>query len=451
MGKIVKNPFIVIPGELWADRKYLWEKLMEYIELARMTKRNEIIILVGDYGCGTTHTLRYLEKFLTTKGAFVCYMSTPVEATLSSIFKRLLENIPHDKRNDILNDLLELILETSHIDTSMLSMGEIEETKRALLNLVFGRRLSLRQRELFFKLGIEEELPPEIELWERVISQLVTEEWPVFILLDEFDVAISPFLRLDIRRIFDEIIYGLCIVIGLKGTPEDVKDKLGQPLYSRMSLTPIYMPPLSKTEGIAFLKDILNKRYKEDYKFPYPFKEDAIETLVELVCPCQPRRLLRICSVIFEAARKEEAYPIDKNFVLKIIRKFAEISFIQKPRELIKEKPSEKKEEKLFKDIIEYNAEGVPHILVSPKKLTAKEAIGLILYAVAPVAISMRELKDFVSLNWKSVSMPYLSANLSQMRELVIREGRKGTYKYKLSGLGKAWVENELLPKLRKS
>ena len=122
-------------------------------------------------------------------------MSTPVEATLSSIFKKLLENVPHDKRNDILNDLLELVLETSHIDTSMLSMEEIEETKRALLNLVFGRRLSLRQRELFFKLGIEEELLPEIELWERVISHLVTEKWPVFILLDEFLRFMEEFLR----------------------------------------------------------------------------------------------------------------------------------------------------------------------------------------------------------------------------------------------------------------
>lgn len=97
--------------------------------------------------------------------------------------------------------------------------------------------------------------------------------------------------------------------------------------------------------------------------------------------------------------------------------------------------------------VIEYTADGNPHLIVPPDKLTAREVIGLILYAKSPNAVSMSELTELVGINWKSVGMPYISSNLSQMRGFVIKEGSRGSYSYKLSGSGKNWVENELLPK----
>lgn len=99
--------------------------------------------------------------------------------------------------------------------------------------------------------------------------------------------------------------------------------------------------------------------------------------------------------------------------------------------------------------VIEYGSNGKPNITVPPAKLTAREVIGLLLYAKSPNPISMSELRDLVANNWKSVGMPYISSNLSQMRAYIIKEGTRGSYSYKLSGSGKGWVENELLPKLK--
>jgi len=98
--------------------------------------------------------------------------------------------------------------------------------------------------------------------------------------------------------------------------------------------------------------------------------------------------------------------------------------------------------------VIEYGSDGVPHITVSPDKLTAREVVGLLLYAKSPNAISMGELTQLVVNNWKNVEMPYISSNLNQMRAYVIKEGARGSYSYKLSGSGRSWIENELLPKL---
>jgi hypothetical protein len=99
--------------------------------------------------------------------------------------------------------------------------------------------------------------------------------------------------------------------------------------------------------------------------------------------------------------------------------------------------------------IIEYLSDGTPHISVSTDKLSAREVIGLLLYAKSPNAISLNELTQLVSNNWKSTDVYNVSANLSQMRAYIIKEGSRGSYSYRLSGSGKSWVENELLPKLK--
>ena len=99
--------------------------------------------------------------------------------------------------------------------------------------------------------------------------------------------------------------------------------------------------------------------------------------------------------------------------------------------------------------IIEYLSDGSPHISVSTDRLSAREVVGLLLYAKSPNAVSLNELTHLVSNNWKSTDVYSVSANLSQMRAYIIKEGSRGSYSYKLSGSGKSWVENELLPKLK--
>jgi hypothetical protein len=99
--------------------------------------------------------------------------------------------------------------------------------------------------------------------------------------------------------------------------------------------------------------------------------------------------------------------------------------------------------------IIEYTSDGAPHITVPAGELTGTRIIGLILYAKSPNPVSMSELTDLVANNWRSVEMSTISGYLANMRAFVIKEGSRGSYSYKLSGAGRNWVENELLPKLK--
>jgi len=99
--------------------------------------------------------------------------------------------------------------------------------------------------------------------------------------------------------------------------------------------------------------------------------------------------------------------------------------------------------------VIEYLSDGTPHISVPTDKLSTREVVGLLLYAKSPNATSLNELTQLVSNNWKSTDVYNVSSNLSQMRAYIIKEGSRGSYSYRLSGSGKNWVENELLPKLK--
>lgn len=450
-----RNPFIITPGEHWADREDLWKRIADYIELARHTRSNEIIVLIGDYGCGTTHTLKYLKKYLTEKGAVASYLSIPVDATLLDIYTEFVKDIDDEKKSMIVSKLMD---DFGVREDPEKRLG-IEETESFFRRLVtrggVTRPLTLGERDFRRRAGIPDTLPSYKELWLYIISNLSTPAYPVFILIDEFDVAsmgmITPNLLNGLRRIYDDSLYGLCLVFGLKGEPKDVRKILGDSLHSRVSLQPIPLYLISKREAIEFLKAILGRNKTKATSPIFPFTEGALQTLVDLSCPTTPRRLLRISSLVFEEACMEKLRIIDEKFVSKIAARYGEISMAIQvpPKEVTKEEEEAAQAEQLLEGAIEYGADGVPKILVAPEKLTAKEVIGLLLYARRPCAVGLRELANLVSRNWRSVNVGYVSANLSQIRQFIITEGKKGAFSYRLSGAGISWIENSLIPRLK--
>jgi len=99
--------------------------------------------------------------------------------------------------------------------------------------------------------------------------------------------------------------------------------------------------------------------------------------------------------------------------------------------------------------IIEVTADGKPQIIISPEKFTAKDVIGLLLYWKYPNGLLLSELTNLVSLSWKAVNQPYVAANIGMMKGLLLKEGPRGKYVFKLSGTGKSWIETDLLPKIK--
>lgn len=102
-----------------------------------------------------------------------------------------------------------------------------------------------------------------------------------------------------------------------------------------------------------------------------------------------------------------------------------------------------------LKGIIQFSAEGRPHLTVPADTVSAKEALALVLYATHPKPFGDDELSNLLGASWKTTSGAIIRARASELK----REGKliaeRGAYM--LSGAGVQWVKGDLIPNLRKS
>lgn len=97
--------------------------------------------------------------------------------------------------------------------------------------------------------------------------------------------------------------------------------------------------------------------------------------------------------------------------------------------------------------ILETTPEGKLHFTIPFDKISAKEAIGLILYGSNPTPVEDARLISLLQTSWKAVKDNVVRARVSELRKegkLIAEQGR-----YSLSGAGIQWISQEVLPKVR--
>jgi hypothetical protein len=102
-----------------------------------------------------------------------------------------------------------------------------------------------------------------------------------------------------------------------------------------------------------------------------------------------------------------------------------------------------------LKGVLETGADGKPHFVIPFDSLTAREAIGLVLFHAQPTALGDKELSDALNRIWKPTKPGAIRARASELHKdgkLVTEKGR-----YVLSGAGLQWVRGEVIPSLRRA
>ena len=97
--------------------------------------------------------------------------------------------------------------------------------------------------------------------------------------------------------------------------------------------------------------------------------------------------------------------------------------------------------------ILETTPEGKLHFTIPFDKISAKEAIGLILYGSNPTPIEDAKLIELLQTSWKAVKDNVVRARVSELRKegkLIAEQGR-----YSLSGAGVQWISQDVLPQVR--
>lgn len=97
--------------------------------------------------------------------------------------------------------------------------------------------------------------------------------------------------------------------------------------------------------------------------------------------------------------------------------------------------------------ILETGPDGKPHFTIPFDSLTAKEAIGLVLFKAQPNPLGDKELSDLLNASWKATKPHVIRARASELRKdgkLITEKGR-----YSLSGAGLQWIRAEVIRSLR--
>jgi len=97
--------------------------------------------------------------------------------------------------------------------------------------------------------------------------------------------------------------------------------------------------------------------------------------------------------------------------------------------------------------ILEKTSEGKLHFTIPFDRISAKEAIGLILYSANPSSLADANLIELLGTSWKAVKDNVVRARVSELRKegkLIAEQGR-----YSLSGAGLQWISQEVLPKIK--
>ena len=97
--------------------------------------------------------------------------------------------------------------------------------------------------------------------------------------------------------------------------------------------------------------------------------------------------------------------------------------------------------------ILETTPEGKLHFTIPFDRISAKEAIGLILYSSNPTPLEDAKLIELLGTSWKAVKDNVVRARVSELRKegkLIAEQGH-----YSLSGAGVQWISQDVMPKLR--
>jgi len=97
--------------------------------------------------------------------------------------------------------------------------------------------------------------------------------------------------------------------------------------------------------------------------------------------------------------------------------------------------------------ILETTPEGKLHFTIPFDRISAKEAIGLILYSASPTPIEDAKVIELLGMSWKAMKDNVVRARVSELRKegkLIAEQGR-----YSLSGAGLQWITQEVLPRIR--
>lgn len=308
-----ENPFPVVPipeerPKIYGANKGALERIVWQLQKVARTNRPIHIVLVGPYGSGKTHLLRYLANLASKqiKGALAAYVPHP-GPDFTSIYRRFIDSIGYERLRSLSERMHEEQLKREIIYhdfvTALAGLNDDDKTIEAWRWLT-ANSLTLEERRALGVSAAIDHTEKALNAFSALLRFMRTVGFRLIsMLIDEFE-EINSLVHLQKRRLINDLRHLIdCNVsnfsLTVACTPhgwETVYEE-NAALVRRFSSNVVFLEPLEeevggfliseyltqyRTDPGDFLRFVREKNFDEETSQTFPFTRDAIEEICSL-------------------------------------------------------------------------------------------------------------------------------------------------------------------------
>lgn len=336
-----QNPFPYTPipsckPDVFVGQDRAISRLLDIVSTTFTTGRSSHAAIIGPYGSGKSHTLKYIEKLLeeapqdsSDPRVVSCYIPSPGSRFLH-VYREVVDKIgPHRIRGALQKRSHNSI--PSNLARGFQSLVD-DETHVEAWRWVLGENLRTRKRS---RLGVSRNMDDTLALSAlKHMIKLLREDGYQFlcILIDELETVNELYLYQkqsmfnNLRHMVDDNPEGLCTIFACTpaGWHEVLENSLA--LSRRLSRNLIYLSRMKKKEAIHLVQayvqtcrtDLGRHKQKNPDQDLYPFTLDAIEELLEL-SKGNVGELLKYCNLTLDQAVDADVPQIDSENITQLL------------------------------------------------------------------------------------------------------------------------------------
>ena len=305
-----ENPFPLVPipteqPKIFGVNKVALNRIIWQLNKVVRTNRPIHIVLVGPYGSGKTHLLRYLTSEINKriKAGLGAYVPHP-GPVFTSIYRRFVESIGYNRLRNLSKIADEKLLKQKIIYhdfvTALVGLNNTEKTLEAWRWLTANRLTRDERKDLHVATSIEND-EDALSAFSALIRFLRNVGFGLIcMLIDEFE-EINSLMQIHKRRLFNDLrhlidlnVSNFSLIIACTPHGWETIYEENAALVRRFSSNVVFLNPLN--EEIAhelisvylersrirpkMFRDFLRRnRYKKSARKTYPFTEDAVKEI----------------------------------------------------------------------------------------------------------------------------------------------------------------------------
>jgi len=321
------------PVSLWADRDALLKRVIEVLDYLSNNNSTSLHLLWADWGCGKSHTLRYMEYLCLTKypGIFPLYSRMPDNVKgFTEVYQAIVKSINFAQLTDMVRGVISTRGEAYLLSKVLAGRDEFlnvfkstlgtSATKSSAQHWLCGDKISSNELKAIGAYGNLKTDADGIEAIECIARLIINSgKYKRFLLMiDEYQLlhrkspGIESRLNSGLHKLYDAVSKNLSIILSFSfEKKKDVYLRLSGELQSREDRISISIPEMSNLDAQIFVMELF-KMYRTNDRPPsslYPLKVECLDAITADIKRQQkklnPREIIHHLAPILNFSRKK--------------------------------------------------------------------------------------------------------------------------------------------------